>query len=85
MNLLLNKLVPDFVWKYIGNQRGVTNQSRALQQKKFVNPASDTSKLDIKSESESERVSDKPTDAEANSSQATHVWHSQESEVMMAV
>ena len=74
----------DFVWEYIGNQRGVTNQS-ALQQKKFVNPSSDTSELDIKSESESERASDKPTDAEANSSQSTDVWHSQESEVMMAV
>ena len=77
--------MPDFVWEYIGNQRGRHNQSRALQQKRFVNPVSDTSVLDIKNESESERISDKPTDAEANSSQSTHVWHSQESKVMMAV
>ena len=61
------------------------NQSRRLQQLKFVNSASDTSELDIKNESESERISDKPTDAEADSSQSTHVWQSQESEVIMAV
>ena len=44
--------MPDFVWEYIGNQRGRHNQSRALQQKRFVNPVSDTSVLDIKNESE---------------------------------